>query len=86
MVKLNEALTGYEMAVEPPCNPANIAGETYNFEQLTAEQADKLISIGSPYIRKKEAETPVETPVLVAAVPVVEKAERTAKLTEKTAE
>ena len=74
-IELNPDLTGYELAVQLPCNPANIAGETYDFEELTAEQADKLISLGSPYVVKKTVETMtekvVETPVLVAVTPVV---------------
>lgn len=58
MVQLNPKLAdSYEFAVMPPCNPAYIAGDTYHFDKLTVAQADKLIAIGSPYVRKKEAAT-----------------------------
>jgi hypothetical protein len=68
MIKLNPGLSGYFLAVQPPCNPATIAGESYDFEKLTAEQADKLISLKSPYVAKKEADAPSPVAPVVAAI------------------
>lgn len=45
----------YRTGAALPCNPAFIAGKTIDFTKLTIDEAEWLISIGSPHLKKNDA-------------------------------
>lgn len=44
----------YAQALDVPCNPSTIAGRLIDFETISEQDAEWLVSIGCPHLVKKE--------------------------------
>lgn len=53
-VKIPSEISKKYIIVGLPCNPATIAGRTIDFNNLTEAEAQWLLSIKCPHIRKSE--------------------------------
>ena len=64
MLKLSNP--NFVLLTQPPCNPCDFGKIRVDFTEITDAEGDYLISIGSPYVKRKEA-TETIAPVAIAA-------------------